>query len=266
MTGPYEPLSELDLLAYADGLLDPARQALVEAFLESHPLEARRIADYMQQNRDIRAHFAAAPAEATPDRFLAIVYGAGGRTAARNWSAVARGLAVGGALAVAGVTGWWFGRDSPDDGIARFVDEIAHAALSAGEESLEAPASGFAGVSPLDRLSRELASDFNAGFAPPGFQVIGQQQLWRNGQEIARFEFRDDNGRDYSVFVTTRSKYPGASYAVAEGGGRRIAYWADGPAMFAVSGNAEPAKLVQFAKAIDRAVCTEDQSPAETGH
>jgi anti-sigma factor RsiW len=264
MTGQYEPIGELDMLAYADGLLDPARRALVEAHLDSHPEEARRAESYLRQNRDIRAHFGAAPAEATPDRFLATVYGGRDRRSRRDWSIVARGLVAASFLAVAGLMGWWIGHTTPDEGIARFVDEVAHAD-SADEAEGPGP-DGFPGLSPLHQLSRELAIDFKRRAAPNGFQVVGQQQLWRNGQEIARFRFRDDNGRGYSVFVTTRPQPKGLDYSVAEGGGQRIAYWADGPLLFAVAANAESAKLVQFAQAIDRAVCTEDQLLAENGH
>jgi anti-sigma factor RsiW len=53
---------------------------------------------------------------------------------------------------------------------------------------------------------------------------------------------------------------------VAEEGGQRIAYWADGPMLFAVAADAESTRLVQFAQAIDRAVCAEDQLLAENGH
>jgi anti-sigma factor RsiW len=265
MTARYEPIGELDLLAYADGLLDPARRALVEAYLESHPQDARRVDDYLRQNRDIRAHCGAAPVEATPERFLAAVYGASDRKGGRNWSVVARGLAAASILALAGLTGWWFGRVAPDDGIARFVDEIAHAEARS-DEPYEPAATGFAGASPLHQLSRELATDFRRRVAPNGFRVVGQQQLWRNGHEIARFKFRDDNDRDYSVFVTTRPQPARPDYSVAEEGDRRIAYWADGPMLFAVTADAEPANLVQVAQAIDRAVCAEDQLLAENSH
>lgn len=47
-------ISERDLHAYVDGLLDEGRCAAVEAYLVERPTEAVRIADYRRQNRLLR--------------------------------------------------------------------------------------------------------------------------------------------------------------------------------------------------------------------
>ena len=44
-------ISERDLHAYADDLLDEGRCAAVEAYLLERPAEAARVADYRRQNR-----------------------------------------------------------------------------------------------------------------------------------------------------------------------------------------------------------------------
>lgn len=47
-------ISERDLHAYVDGLLDEERCAAVEAYLTERPAEAARVADYRRQNRLLR--------------------------------------------------------------------------------------------------------------------------------------------------------------------------------------------------------------------
>ena len=47
-------ISERDLHAYADDLLDEGQCAAVEAYLVERPAEAARVADYRRQNRLLR--------------------------------------------------------------------------------------------------------------------------------------------------------------------------------------------------------------------
>jgi anti-sigma factor RsiW len=47
-------ISERDLHAYVDGLLDEGRCMAVEAYLVERPAEAARVADYKRQNRLLR--------------------------------------------------------------------------------------------------------------------------------------------------------------------------------------------------------------------
>ena len=47
-------ISERDLHAYVDGLLDEGRSAAVEAYLIERPAEAARVEDYRRQNRILR--------------------------------------------------------------------------------------------------------------------------------------------------------------------------------------------------------------------
>jgi hypothetical protein len=169
------------------------------------------------------------------------------------------------ALGVAAATAWWIAGAAPDDAPLRFAKEIESLTfLVRGEEDMgEWEVESAA----LREISRELASDFDAkGFVKDDFHIIGSQQLWRKGQEVVQFRFRDASDRKYTVFVTTRRQDPASGYRLAEEGGRRIAYWADGPAVFAVTTQAEAEKLMQLVQAIDRSVCTEDQFLADRSH
>jgi hypothetical protein len=92
-------LSEQDLQAFADGLLDDERAAQVQRYLKEHPDEAHRVAFYGRVNRDMQNAFARtedAPLSARRPRFSL-------RGALRRFRIILVVLVV--ALAVAGVYG-----------------------------------------------------------------------------------------------------------------------------------------------------------------
>ena len=255
MTNPDAQISELDLLAYSDGLLDPARRALVEAHLSRHPEKAAQVESYARQNREIRAHYGAACGP-TPERLVDAVYAP--RGTARRWRLpAAAGLAAAALLAVAVMGGWWAGRSAPDDTLVSFAHDIGSLHFQVEDEGMLAD---LAAPSALRQVSRELLLDLDrSDLAHEAFQIVGRHQLRRNGREVLQLTFRDDDDRQYSVFVTTRGQSSSPNYRLAEEGGQRIAYWADGPIVFAVASDAEVGRLIQFAEAVDRSVCTEDQ-------
>ena len=58
MTDTGKPVTEEDLLAYADAQLSNGDVARVEAWLKTHPDDAARMRQWQQQNRDIQTMFA----------------------------------------------------------------------------------------------------------------------------------------------------------------------------------------------------------------
>jgi hypothetical protein len=58
-------LSESDVQAFADGLLDPGRMAQMQRYLASRPDEARRVAFYHQINRQMQNSFQKSDEDAT---------------------------------------------------------------------------------------------------------------------------------------------------------------------------------------------------------
>ena len=51
------PVTEADLLAYADGRLAEARRADIETYLAAHPEDAERVHAWRRQNEALRALF-----------------------------------------------------------------------------------------------------------------------------------------------------------------------------------------------------------------
>lgn len=264
MSPSSEPIGELDLLAYADGLLDPARAAAVERRLVAHPEDAAKVEAYRRQNEAIVASFGAARMEPVPERILAAIYErpAPPLRRLRALSQIAAGIA---AVLAAGLLGWYMGRVKPPDAtISAFVEEVQR--LSSESDALGSPAADPAEASPLRRLAQDVAAHLVrlSGEGQP-LTFTQQRLIAHNGQEIAQFTFKDQAGKLYRLFMAPRPSYRGPNYQLRHGGQQSIAYWADGPIVFALASDDKPSggdkqALMKFAQAIDRAVCTEDET------
>jgi hypothetical protein len=99
---------EETLMAYADGELDEATRAAVEAAMAADPHVARRVAEHRELRRRLHAAFEPVLTEPMPERLLASARGAGGapnvvplrpRSAPRwswpQWAALAASLVIG---------------------------------------------------------------------------------------------------------------------------------------------------------------------------
>ena len=62
------PILEEDLHAFVDQVLSPAHQAEVQAYLDTHPEEATRIAGYRREREALRTAFASVAEEPIPPR------------------------------------------------------------------------------------------------------------------------------------------------------------------------------------------------------
>lgn len=134
MSDRFREIGELDVLAYADGLLDgdAVRKAAVEAYLADHPDLAEDVAVHRRQNDEIRRRFESKLAEPVPDRLYAALSGdrSGGA-----WKAASRVAAVAALALLAGFSGWLLG-DVTDRGgadpVSTFVQAVVASTSSCG--------------------------------------------------------------------------------------------------------------------------------------
>jgi len=99
------PISEDDLQAYVDEVLESARRAEVVEYLSSHPEEARRIERYRDQRAALRAALAPIAEEPLPAELnLARMIKARGRRPRMEWTRWAAAAAV--LLSIGAATGW----------------------------------------------------------------------------------------------------------------------------------------------------------------
>ncbi|WP_339930694.1 anti-sigma factor [uncultured Brevundimonas sp.] len=121
MTGD-RPISEDDLHAFLDGMLDPARRDAVERYLDTHPQAAARIATYRTQGDALRAALAPIADQPTPPEFALrpLVERRRRRFARHRQIAAAIGI-----LCLGGMTGW-FGHQAltlPSHGVHALAQE-----------------------------------------------------------------------------------------------------------------------------------------------
>jgi anti-sigma factor RsiW len=117
---PRVAITEIDLHAYADGLLDgdPRRKRAVAAFLCAHPDAAQRVESYAAQNREIQRLYAPVLDEPLPARLRAALHRRTG-IAQGPWLRIAASVAV---LMAAAAGGWLLGVEqgrAPATGMAR---------------------------------------------------------------------------------------------------------------------------------------------------
>jgi anti-sigma factor RsiW len=99
------PITEDELHALVDGVLDPARRPEVEAYLATQPAVAARVAAYRRQRDMLRAALAPVAAEPVPPELnLARMAEARRRPARVPWQ-VAAALVL--ALGLGSGSGWW---------------------------------------------------------------------------------------------------------------------------------------------------------------
>lgn len=123
MTRSERPISEDDLHAYVDGVLDSARQPDVERYLRDHPEAAMRIAGWQMTNDALRRAVGWKAAEPLPTR-LNVARIANARLSQRwvPWRTAASILV---ALVVGAGGGWMAHTPNPERGIAAVATEAA---------------------------------------------------------------------------------------------------------------------------------------------
>ena len=113
-TNGSKPVTEADLHAYADPLLDPARHVEIDAFLHAHPAERERVDDWRAQNLALKQMLDPVLSEPLPLRLpLKPAPGAGWQ----EWPW--RSLAAGVAIAVVSTGSAWWGRGVYDGQLQR---------------------------------------------------------------------------------------------------------------------------------------------------
>lgn len=241
---PGGAIHELDLLAYADGLLEPARREEVEALLRRDPEAAGRVADYVAQNQAIRAAYGGVVAEPVPPRLLAVLER---QPQASFWRRPLRFAAFAASLAAAGFLGWI--ANAPREEGTQPSQALVEASLALHGDWSPRPEAASVGSAegPL-LLPKALASEPEGELAlrvpPPdltslGLQLLALRTTEGRGLPGVQLVYGDGKGERVSLFVTSATGGPAVVPEVTHhrgGGGAELAFWRDGPIAFALIG------------------------------
>jgi len=278
-------VADADLLAYADGQLDPARAAEVEACLAEDPDAAARVAAWRAQDEALRALFGAgadAPMPSETERTAALL---GERLEERARAAGPRAgwwprpalvqAAAAVALVVAGVAGGWYGAAMIDPGDGATTPSPARTARQqqpAPAHPSSPPLHNFAaaGVRAFDlyavdspfavELGAEQAETFDGWvtrrigkpvFAPDlsgaGFRMIGGRALPTAGGPSAQYMYEDDQGWRLTLYVSGPRGTADVPHGVFTQGQSVAVYWQDQGLAYALIGFLESDRMVEIA-------------------
>ncbi len=250
MTEPSNPVTEAELHAYADGVLDRARRREVAAYLAAHPEEAARVEAYRGQNAALRALFDPVLDEPVP---AALEPPAKSSGLVRGWLAAVAAAVV--LFVVGGVSGWFLhggiGARSPDGFALARRAAVAHAVYAPEvRHPVEVAAAEEAHL--VKWLSKRLGAPLRApSLTAEGYALVGGRLLPGPDGPAAQFMYEDAQGERMTLYVSTGPRGSReTAFSYAEENGTAVFYWIEGPFGYALSGRMEKDRLLRVARAV----------------
>jgi len=245
-------VSDEDLQAYADGVLDEGLHAGVEAYLAAHPEEAARVQAWRDLNAALRATYNPVLDEPIPERLQRFAH-----TRGKYRHAIAAGLV---ALGVAvGLAGGWMARGAfndlplagnPSPGFVRQA-AIAHAVYS---PEVRHPVEVAA--SEEDHLVRWLSKRLGTDLKCPklgslGYELVGGRLLAGTNGPVAHFMFQDARGARLTLYVSVmRGESRQTAFRFSQEDKVAVFYWIDGKYGYALSGEVSRDALLKVADVV----------------
>ncbi len=253
----YRPaVRDIDLMAYADGLLDadPKRKAEVETYLRQHPEEAARVRDYAAQNEAIQRLYGPVLAEPVPERLRAVLDDRRGRVL----GPVVRAAIAASLILAAGFTGWVIGRRGLSEPwpMQEFVKQTMmtyeRPRFMPSSDTAQAPDPAMAETTqPLHWLSHQIAVPLQPpDLTAQGFTWVEKRLVSAHGPQVAQVTYAAPSGRRLSLFLRTRWQDETPQFRFAENDGVTMVYWLEGPLVYALIGQLERQEMVDVVQAL----------------
>ena len=240
MTDSGKPVTEEDLLAYADAQLSNGDVARVETWLKTHPEDAARVRTWQQQNRDIQTLFAPYRKSREGDEALLASKPTEERSA-KPWKMRAFQAAAAIAIFAIGVGVGRYGSQAPSpEPLAQA--ELHHEASSAFliyASEVRHPVEVRANEK--DHLVKWLSKKLGHQLAAPdlsarGFSLVGGRLVPVNGRAGALLMYEDAAGKRLTILVGQSEANAVTSFRFASEGKVETFYWVDEKLSYAVTG------------------------------
>lgn len=240
MTDPGKPVTEEDLLAYADAQLSNGDVARVEAWLKTHPDDATRLRAWQQQNRDIQTMFE--PYRRSHEGDAALLAPRPPKDApADPWRSRALRITAGLCLFALGIV---VGHYAPSSLLSEPPAEAAlHQEASSAfliyASEVRHPVEVRADEK--DHLVKWLSKKLGHQLAAPdlsarGFSLVGGRLVPVNGRAGALMMYEDAAGKRLTILVGQSEANAVTSFRFASEGKVETFYWVDEKLSYAVTG------------------------------
>jgi anti-sigma factor RsiW len=241
------PVSDDELHAFVDRALPPVRMAEVEAWLEAHPEQARKVRQYREQIEGFHRLYDPVLEEPLPPALLQ----AAARRRAWLLPAAMR-VAAALMLFVSGLGGgWWLRGTTP---APAFQTELAQEAIMAHtvfaaevRHPVEVPASDQAHL--VGWLSKRLGKQLRTpDLSADGFSLVGGRLLPASLGAAAQFMYENASGKRLTLYVTHAAHSQTTAFRFATQGGTSAFYWIDGDFAYVIAGGVERDALSPIAR------------------
>lgn len=240
------PIDDVELHAYVDGQLDPARRARIEERLREEPETAERVQAYRRQNEMLRALYDPALSEPVP-----VSWRRG------PWPGRWRHAGAAAALLLAAALGW-FARGTVQPPVEIVPSLAARAAVAHVTYAPEVLHPVEVGAQQEDHLVGWLSKRLGLPVRAPhlgeaGFRLVGGRLLPGEDRPAAQFMYEDTQGRRLTLYVAADGRDEReTAFRYAHEGTVSVFYWIDGPFGYALSGELPREPLLRVAEAVYR--------------
>ena len=236
------PITEDDLNAYVDRMLEPERQAEVAAYLEAHPDVATRVAGFSKQRDLLRGALAPIAEEPLPPALnLSRIIESRRQQRSPAWWAVAAMLLV----CIGGAGGWLLrGEMQPSSasGLAALAHEAAYSYnVYAPDHSrpVEIRASDSAQL--VQWTSNRLHQPVKVpDLTTAGYRLMGGRLIATAHGPAAMFMYDDDHGQRLVVLTRPMASDQNQQMMPHSGGDVSGFAWADGGMGYSLVGQSAP--------------------------
>ena len=248
----HRPITEDDLHAYVDRVLEPERQAEVATYLAEHPDVARRISAFSDQRNLLRAALAPIADEPLPPQLNLSRMIESRRRRLPVWWAVAAMLM----LSLGGVGGWVIrgSLQASPVGLAALAQEAAdsykvYAPDRVRPVEMRATDSAQLVQWVSNRLKQPVTLPDLTG---SGYRLMGGRLIATSHGPAAMFMYDDDRGDRLVVLTRPMKSEQSAPMAPHSGGDVSGFAWADGGMGYSLVGQAAAEALKPIANEVRR--------------
>ena len=253
-------VDEAMLHAYADGQLDTAQRALVEAWLVEHPEIAEDVNEWRAQNEALRAAFDPVLEQPVPLRLATIAERRASGMAPWRLAAAAAGIfilgGVAGVLAPLGLNN--SSSQLPTQPTAFVADATAAYRLYAVEVRHPVEVGSDQEPHLVAWLSKRLGNKIAAPhLAELGFHLVGGRLLPGQGMTgqaapAAMLMYENADGKRVTCYVVTNGDNRETAFQFRQADGVSTFFWMDNGLGYALSGEVERDKLLALAREVYR--------------